>query len=388
MTNPLGINPPDDTGADTFVRFCYQAYIAFRYCLVCSLGQGVVSVIPEHFEDIAVEYPDGWDFIQVKTRDLDLGPWTFSNLLAEKGGALRSLHRTFRHLRHTSVNYTLTICLEGPVKARNEINLLTGKEDEKLGLHERICQRLDIMPDECEEFLSRVLLRANEPTRDSILARNLRYLGMHAPGVNYDRLTEIHQAVIQRILASMQSQLIGEGWPLAVLGGEGINASARKVVENKRLTIDTLSPLFGKLMLPQQPLLQELVDHTKRVPTIMEEKLTAGGATPEIISDAETLRANSTAWMLTRAAASLQEDTSETKDLQIRLKTLAHAQVASYTTERCPAIGAWNELLTVLMSQAAKIDVMGLFNQDPFMLMGEICNMTEDCIVEWGRADA
>ena len=84
--------PPDDTGADTFRRFRYQAHVIFRFCLDCALVGNVTSVLPEYFEDVALELSsNSWRFAQIKTRNPDQGPWTLADLLKKKGGALRSL---------------------------------------------------------------------------------------------------------------------------------------------------------------------------------------------------------------------------------------------------------------------------------------------------------
>ncbi len=70
------ITPPDDSGSDAFSRYCYQAHVAFPYCLDCALDGGVLAVVPEHFEDIAIERADYWQLIQIKTaQNEDLGPW-------------------------------------------------------------------------------------------------------------------------------------------------------------------------------------------------------------------------------------------------------------------------------------------------------------------------
>jgi Cap4-like dsDNA endonuclease family protein len=47
---------PDDSGADAFRRFRYQAHVAFQFCLACWTGDGVVAVCCERFEDVFVEY--------------------------------------------------------------------------------------------------------------------------------------------------------------------------------------------------------------------------------------------------------------------------------------------------------------------------------------------
>src|ERR671919_692299 len=94
---PLSVTPPDDTGSDTFRRFRYQAEVAFPFCLDTALIGNVISVIPEHLEDLAIEFADGsWRIIQIKTRDPGQAPWTLATLLGGDGGAFRSLLRTHR----------------------------------------------------------------------------------------------------------------------------------------------------------------------------------------------------------------------------------------------------------------------------------------------------
>src|SRR4051794_36699783 len=80
------IEPPDNTGADVFARYRYQALVAFPYCLAMLTGNDVQCVIPEHFEDVAVNRTTGWTLLQIKTRDAPIGPWRLSNVLAADGG--------------------------------------------------------------------------------------------------------------------------------------------------------------------------------------------------------------------------------------------------------------------------------------------------------------
>ena len=50
---------------------------------------GIAAVVPEHHEDIALDCGPSWRYLQVKSRELDLGLWTLAQLL-KKRGALRS----------------------------------------------------------------------------------------------------------------------------------------------------------------------------------------------------------------------------------------------------------------------------------------------------------
>lgn len=191
QTDPSAVIPPDDTGAKTFSRFCYQAHLAFRFCLDCALDGTVVSVVPEHIEDIAVEYADRWRFIQVKTRESHLGPWRLSDLTAAHGG-LRSLLRAYRVLRDAPTIHELF--LEGPIDPRDSIRLLLtpdGRRD--TALRQRLGSALALEPTESADFLERLRLVPDMPARQGIMDRNLRYLGAQARQLPFGTLMGIYE---------------------------------------------------------------------------------------------------------------------------------------------------------------------------------------------------
>ena len=120
-----GFTPPDDAGSDTFRRYRYQADVAFPFCLDCALLGNVAAIVPEHFEDIAVELRDGsWILIQVKTRDADQPPWTLALLLGESG-PLRSVLRTHRALEGFEGQLRYELRLEGGLRVDDPAYELT-----------------------------------------------------------------------------------------------------------------------------------------------------------------------------------------------------------------------------------------------------------------------
>ena len=42
---------------------------------------GIAAVVPEHHEDIALDCGPSWRYLQVKSREPDLGLWTLAQLL-------------------------------------------------------------------------------------------------------------------------------------------------------------------------------------------------------------------------------------------------------------------------------------------------------------------
>lgn len=121
MTDPGSLEPVRDAGSDTFDRYLYQAEVTFPFCLECALGGEIKAVVPEHLEDIALEYERRWRFIQVKSRDPERGLWTLADLLGSSG-ALQSLYKT--HRLTIGSNATLELLLEGATKAKDPIRHL------------------------------------------------------------------------------------------------------------------------------------------------------------------------------------------------------------------------------------------------------------------------
>ncbi len=205
--DPTSIPPPDDSGSTTLSRFIYQAHIAFSFCVDCALGSTVESVIPEHIEDIAVRQKGHWRFIQIKTKDPELGAWRLSDLLSESGG-LRSLLRTRRVLGN--LECSLELYLEGAVARGDPAEELTKIPSERSpALYGKVAPRLDMSAEECRNFLDRVRVHPRQPPRELVMARNLRILSGYAPGLSAAHLREIHDRVIGAIIQAMTRERLG-----------------------------------------------------------------------------------------------------------------------------------------------------------------------------------
>ena len=74
-----------DWGADTIDRFRYQAEVTLPYCLaVVTRNKGILAVLPEHLEDIALQTDQSWRFLQVKSRNPERGLWTATDPSSKK----------------------------------------------------------------------------------------------------------------------------------------------------------------------------------------------------------------------------------------------------------------------------------------------------------------
>lgn len=380
------IIPPDDSGRDTFERYCYQAHIAFPYCLSCALGGNPISIVLEHLEDVALEFPDGWRFLQIKTRDLERGPWKLGDLLC-KGGALRSALRTCTVLG--SLPASLEIHVEGVIDRKDPIQCLLNPEDHVVNpaLAEKVQETLHISEEDCKALIGRVRLVHSHPTRDTIHAQNLRLLSGQARHLPAETLEDIYDRILALIFGAMQARALPTNWKSTFLSTGTLHGAVRTRFSQKRLTRENFAPIVGPINIPPQPLLRRSIEVREQPLTQLEQKLILGAASAEIIGHAKRLRAAASEREYEVLSTQMFDD-EIIDDLQERLLIRAHGLVNQYGTGKTPAAAIWNQLIAVLSQQRDVIDRSGVFARDSDLLLGKVCDLSDHCLTEWGVADA
>ncbi len=380
--------PPDDSGSRTFERYCYQAEIAFRFCLNCALGGDIIAVIAEHFEDIALQYSSSWRFLQVKTRDPARGPWRLSDLTG-RGGALRSLLRSFKILKGVIVPTTFELYLEGAVAPKDDIQLLLTPNGRRVAnLASGMSKTFGLDTTECQQFLKSVNVTHSLPAREVIGAWNLRLLISQAGHLPAKTLETTYDRVIGAIEIAMKAALLPTDWKSRACLAAPFSRTANERFLMKQLTKDHLRPLFASITTPPLALLKSVVEPETARLSALEEKLIVGGATSEIIRKAKDLRALATQREVENSAARIWDDGDALDDVRRRLETRVLGLMAEHKRGAMPAVMIWNKLVDVLTRHRDAIDLRGFLNRDPDLLLGEVCEMSDLCKTDWGIADA
>lgn len=325
MTNLLDAQPPDDTGTDTLKRFRYQAQLAFPFCLDCALGGSVRSVIMEHFEDIVVEYPDHWRFIQVKSRNDSRGPWRLTDAM----DGLKSLHRAYKNTSHLNAKYSLF--LEGAIASADDLNKLVPIKpvlDDALCL--RVMASLSISRAECDAFLALTTVIPNQPPREHVVNQNIRLLSKGNANTAPDELEAIETRVTDEILRAMSQERLEALIPSYIEKPDDMEEELRRRVDDKHMTPTRLTSLFGSLVAGAFPLLRRLVNPSLSQPTNLEKKLVAAGATPAIIRNAQELRANASIREAEVASSALFGNKDKMDDVHHRVEIVSNAVVAQF----------------------------------------------------------
>lgn len=374
---------PPDWGGDTLQRFRYQAEITLPFCLAAALGlEEIASVIPEYIEDVALDCGTTRRYLQIKSRNLELGLWTLRQLM-EKGGALRSLYRT--HLCAQGQDHSLELILEGAAKGRDPITELKSEGD-RSALVPQVAESLGIHEVQAEAFLKRVVLNAPPPPRDYIASRNRDLIHSQAPHLTKPEVDSVHMRLIHEIERAMRAERIGALWPRAIAHPERRSPEIVERLAAKTLSSDLLRTLLGSIGRSPRPILRRVVESGSTVLSPLHRKLLEGGATSEIISDARSLQANAHHERYVRESQGRVVASELLEDLHQRIETHVNARVAIHEGQARPAVLIWGDILNIFESRAASIDQNSLLRGDPMLLTGEACNLSDQCRFGWGRA--
>ena len=374
----------NDWGSDTLARFRYQAEVTLPYCLsMLSSSRDVLTVIPEHLEDITLRTEHGWRFLQVKTRNPERGLWTASHLFSKNGGALRSLYRTYLLTR--SENPSLELLLEGAVKTHDPIQALYPGQD-RGPLVPTVMSKFRTSRAASEDFLRCVTLNDSVPHRSAIHATNSRLIHELAPSLIQPELEALHTSFLSEIEKAMRCEPFGPWWPRSIVHPTQRSASATDRLRLKTLDPERLATIAAPLSRGARPLLERFVTPSSRILSPLAQKLLAGGAPQSIVDEARNLQANARHQRFIRESLNLKDQSLVLSDLHVRLLTHARTAAVTQHSTPSPAIGVWRDLLHAFHSNATQIDRHNLVRADPMLLMGEACILSDECAFDWGTA--
>lgn len=210
MKSPFDRKPDSDFGGQTYGRYRYQAHVAFQFCLDCALGGEVRRVASEHFSDLLVECNSGYRFIEIKTSDE--GSWTIRRLL--KSGAIDQLWKSF--CANDNLDATFEAFLEGPASPKDILAEATclpfpSAFASACTLHLKTMDStagLDVIA----RFISRLKIRLDLPTRQSIWNVNLALIARQLPELSGTEAMKIHEQIMRIVDKAMDDNESSFKW--------------------------------------------------------------------------------------------------------------------------------------------------------------------------------
>lgn len=260
--------------------------------------------------------------------------------------------------------------------------LVPGKTQLSAELRTRVAKGLKISESECDAFLANTMVRADQPPRNHVMNHNLGMFNEYAPGSLRSESEAVHKALINQIHDAMVSTIPDTLIPGYIEDANALQADMRSQVEAKRLTQDRLMPILEPIVsggfLLRSRTIQEEHEQTK-----LEQKLVAGGAQQKVVRTAQQMRANTSERECEWLAVELYDDERKA-DVRMRLEASANAIVQKHSVDVKPAPKAWAELLDTLQARPETFDPHRVYNRDPFLLLGAVCDLTDECLVDWG----
>jgi hypothetical protein len=382
--------PPDDTGSDVLIRFRYQALLTFGLCLAALVPEEQFdSVACEHFEDIAVCDRRGWRLIQVKTRNADRGAWKVGDLFGQSG-PLKSLYRTHQSLKTVddTDDFQLVAMLEGRIAAGDtSLPLTVRPTSQTRDSIKRTCvERLEITEQEAEEFLARVHLHDGLPPREVADVWVLKRLAALAPHRTHQELADARERLLSIIFVAMRGQIDATDFHMMMVAPSSVEEQAARTFQSKRIGLDDVVSILQPLT-TEGGLLTEVDEDVALTATDLVHKMSAAGVPSAVIKDATLLRANA----VRREAeilASRLDASALLQDLQTRVLTVGN-RAAGLVQPGTTGNQVWNGAASLFSAEADRIDRHRLLGQDDMLLLGELCEVSDQCRFNWkGTAPA
>jgi hypothetical protein len=386
VTDPIHVKAPDDSGSVTLERYEYQVHVAVQGVLSILAGEPVRHVTCEHVEDIVVASSTGrssdadllWDFQQIKTKEAP-EPWTFTTVL--KKNPLRSLWRTYGAIKDLGLTYQLTAGLEGALDPADA--LLTALAGGRGADHEqclrRVARHVKAEPEALADFLPKVRV-LSLPHHKHIEDRNTRFLGALNPQLAVTEIDSLYTELLRRTRDATQGKIGSNRIELLT------SPTPEERVRRKRIEASDISDIQQYLWRPNHVLLTDVSDRLTGVETALVRKMRAGAASPDVIEDAQRMRAHADFHRLERQAlGTWPANEAVAGDVDQRLLFAARRAVRRHRAERPrPADAIYDALYSALASEAPAIDRHPLYAGDNVLLLGRAFALSDECCFDWG----
>jgi hypothetical protein len=382
----------NETGSSTFERYLWQAKQVVRQWLACHAGDGSAEfVVCEHIEDIAVFYPERVRLLQLKTRDR--GSWSTSSMCSS---GLDSLVRSYNSLQASQLheNASFELWLEGPIADAKETVAFVEDPNNASNAVKTKLVALGLARPHINDFLSRLAIQPDQPTRAHIDAKIVWELSAIWPSMSrtelevvYEKLLAIAtsaQAATPRMPLARALPLVQDSLTRATAGAADAFAAIENQVLSRALLTASTPPLLGETA---ESLLTRIA--SGQGASLLELKLQAAGATAKTIESLQEMRAEMEIERQLLLASS-EQGSRDLDTLASRLLTMASATASrlALASASSPASAARpaEAISADLLSRPADLahtDRKRLFNGDERLVYGYLGHLTDECRFGW-----
>lgn len=392
-----------DPGDETLSRYKYQCSAAAINCVRLILDESdIVTVICENFEDIVIERLDG-QFIglQIKTRKLDLGPFTATEEVIIK--SLRrfcesdklfpgkfekfdfSTNHGFWKKKETEMN--LPWVLES-LKLRGTTKSLSGKNPMRK-LVNSICEGTKLTPEIVDQTLCKTVLNMRMESIDGIDHRVREVIGQCPVSCDfpYSQVAKVAEEIVNMCFQASSKKPDGDMADLYAAGADFCDVVKQQSLAGKCISKAQVESIINAHSVISEPLQLSGLVPISSLPThlaVMIQKLDKGGLQSSRIDDMGDLVKSFQHLLLkwiARFGSQVAEERYQNLLMKVKLDcTEAQVVVENPDTQYAPQM--YEELKSRLRARVADAhdDLHGCNAEH---LMGAAGMLTEQCKAWW-----
>lgn len=379
--------PASQVGVSTFERFRWQAKLAVRAWLESLVDADLLAVVCEHVEDLALVTVSGYRFAQLKTRDR--GSWSAAKICGT-GHAVHRLCDSYKLAHEAGIvgSSEFEVWLEGPPSEDRATTQFFSDPTQATDELKRKIRAFGVQGRQLADFLSRLSVKCQQPSRASVDAMNAWQMGAIWPAMTMQQI----ELLYERLLATAEAAQAATSSP----------ASVRATIELARsspgdadlwepITAQVLSARMLRALCPPLPTdtdVDLIARATAGQASVLELKMARAGASETTVRGALQARAEADAAAAGARAAGHMDRESESR-LEARLLSTA----TSITTLAQLGVSAGSRpgehIYHQLMGQAANtaaLDTDNLYNRDHRLVVGHLCTVSDQCRFDWGTS--
>ncbi|MFF1571405.1 dsDNA nuclease domain-containing protein [Leifsonia sp. NPDC058292] len=374
----------DPTGTVTFERFLWQAKLAVREGLATLSPGGPIAVVCEHVEDLVIVQTSLIRFAQLKTRDK--GSWTAARICGEHH-AISSLVKAYLSASEAEILEIsqFEVWLEGPQGDEKETTTFFDDPTKASDKIKAKIRAMGLRGRKLTDFLSRLVIHCQQPSRASIDAVVMKAIGAVWPGMAYWEVEALYEKLLQ---AATSAQAASEQ-PLTVRRAvsaartEPENQTHWDPIRSQSLTRDQVRALCPPTNTESN---EELFKRAAAgEASLLELKLVRAGARTPTLKSALDVRADAEVATVKGRASGRVDDDSLIR-LESRVLSMADSLLALHAANG--GVGSTAEhVFHTMMTHGQDVnatDVDRVFEGDYRLVVGHLCGVSDQCRFGWG----
>ncbi|GIJ08464.1 DUF4297 domain-containing protein [Micromonospora andamanensis] len=388
----------DQTGLDTFARYVWQAKQIVRQWLTClAEHDGPLFAVCEQVEDLALVYPDRIRFIQLKTRDR--GSWSVA-AMCDRG--LDALVRSYRAARKARIHDVCTFELWTEGAIADKADTVAFVEDPTAAEREVRAKLVasGLVRSWVDDFLQRLVVRPDQPTRAHIDAKVMWELGALWPMLSRPEVEHLYERLLMAATAaqtggsgqakSIQAHLaaalphVGRDLPAPDDPDGAAIESIRDQVLSRGMLGALTPPLPGESV--EQLLARMSAGSTA---SLLELKMMRAGAGRHLIERVQEMRADMEVQrqllLASRDSADADLERLATRVLSMAEATATRISLSAASSPAAagrPAEAIAADLLA-RPGDLAHCDRHPLFDRDEYLILGYLGHLSDVCRFSW-----